>query len=105
MFVGSHVELSRSTAVYSYVHKDETAVEGTRWEIGRQPVNRNQPKDWADILTSAKAGDFGTIPPDVVVRSYPNLCRIAKDHMSAQAVVKSVDVLWGKTGCGKFYCD
>jgi len=101
MFPGSHVELSRSAAVYAYVHKDETAVEGTRWELGVQPVNRNQPKDWHNILACAKAGDFGTIPPDVVVRSYPNLCRIALHNMLAEAVVKSIDVLYGSTGCGK----
>lgn len=101
LFVGSHVELSRSSAVYQYVHKDETAVEGTRWELGLPPVNRNKSKDWDDIWSKAKAGDIGAIPADIRVRSYPNLCRIGKDFMVAEPVVKSVFVLWGQTGCGK----
>jgi len=101
MFVGSHVEFSRSASVYAYVHKDDTSVEGTRWELGTKPVNRASGKDWDHIWTSAATGDLLSIPADIRVRCYPSLCRIGKDLMRPEAVEKSVFVLHGQTGCGK----
>jgi len=51
-----HWELSRSAAAEDYVHKDDTAVVGTRFELGNKLLKRNDPKDWSAILASAKRG-------------------------------------------------
>jgi hypothetical protein len=37
---GLHLEPSRSTAVYSYVNKEQTRVPGTQFELGERPINR-----------------------------------------------------------------
>ena len=60
-----HWEATRSAAADDYVHKDATAVAGTRFEIGAKSFRRNSPTDWEDVRQCAKAGDFDSIPADV----------------------------------------
>lgn len=97
----SHCERSRSAAAMDYVWKEDTRVQGTQFELGRLPLNRNSAKDWDSILDSAKTGDLAAIPSDVVIRCYGNLKRIRVDHMEPSAQVREVYVFWGTTGTGK----
>lgn len=96
-----HAELSRSAAAESYVWKDETAVEGTRFELGQRKIKRNSQVDWDIIRDSATAGRLVDIPADIYVRYYGNLRRIATDHLAPDAMVREVQVYWGATGTGK----
>lgn len=76
-------------------------MEGTQFELGKRPFQRNSKRDWDDVLKAAKAGDFDNIPSDIVVRNYGSLKRIAADHMVADGIEKEVFVYWGKTATGK----
>lgn len=96
-----HAEPTRSAAADEYVHKDDTAVEGTRFELGTKPLKRNSSKDWDAIKDSAKKGRLDDIPGDVYVRCYSQLRRIAVDNAQPIAVEREVIVLWGPTGVGK----
>lgn len=97
----SHWEPTRSSAACGYVVKSETAVDGTRFEYGKRPINRADSKDWDQILADAKSGRLDEIPSDVVVRYYNSLRRIATDHLRAVPVERRVLVFWGATGTGK----
>ena len=96
-----HCERSRSKAASDYVWKEETRVQGTQFELGNIPFQRNNPKDWDSVLNSAKAGNFSDIPSDILIRCYANLKRIRVDHMVPTAQVREVFVFWGRTGSGK----
>jgi len=96
-----HVEITRSEAANDYVFKDETAVVGTRFELGSKPRNRSESKDWDAIKNEAKNGMLDNIPSDVYIRCYHSLKRIACDHMAPEAIVREVFVYWGPTGTGK----
>lgn len=96
-----HAEPSRSTAAEDYVFKQDTAVEGTRFELGSKPLNRNSSKDWAAIKDSAKRGALDDIPADVYCRNYHTLKRIATDHLQPVGIERTVKVFWGPTGTGK----
>lgn len=98
---GIHGELSRSEAANEYVWKDDTAVEGTRFELGACPFRRNEKKDWEAIWENAKSGDLAKIPADTRVVSYRTLRAIASDHSKCVGMVRSVKVFWGSTGTGK----
>lgn len=65
-----HWEATRSKAADDYVHKDLTAVEGTRFELGSKAFRRNEPTDWDRVRALAITGDYGEIPSDVFVRYY-----------------------------------
>ena len=65
-----HAELSRSSAADEYVWKEDTAVAGTRFELGERAIKRNSNSDWDAIWESAKRGKFEEIPSDVRIRSY-----------------------------------
>jgi len=98
---GIHVEPTRSAAAIDYVWKELTRVQGTQFEYGTQPVNRNQSKDWDRIREYAKSGQLDLIPADIYVRSYISLKRIAVDNCQPVAIERSVFVFWGITGSGK----
>lgn len=97
----AHVELSRSKAANEYVHKDDTAVEGTRFELGELPFRRNVGTDWEAIKRKAQTGKLNDIDADVYVRNYSSLKRIALDNMAPQPGERQVVVYWGPTGTGK----
>lgn len=96
-----HAEVTRSSAANDYVWKDETAISGTRFELGSLPINRGGDKDWAEIKCAAQCGRLDDIPADVFVRNYNSLKRIAQDYLKPLAQERSVNVYWGKTGVGK----
>lgn len=97
----AHIELSRSAAANEYVHKDETAIDDTRFELGELPFKRNDATDWARIKEQAQAGRLNDIDADIYVRNYSSLKRIALDNMAPQPGERSVTVFWGPTGTGK----
>lgn len=96
-----HAEPSRSTAADAYVHKDETAVDGTRFELGSPAIRRGDTTDWEAIRNYAKRGQLDDIPGDVYCRYYGNLKRIATDHLSPNPIVREIIVYWGPTRTGK----
>lgn len=96
-----HAEYAVSTAALGYVWKEDTRVEGTQFELGSLPINRNSKKDWDAIRKSAQDGDFTSIPSDVFIRSYGNLKRIHVDSLKPTPQEKEVYVFWGRTGSGK----
>lgn len=96
-----HAEATRSQAAEAYVWKDETAIAGTRFELGTPSLKRNSPKDWDLIVQYARQGDFERIPGDVLVRSYGNLKKIRVDSLQPESIVREVSVYWGRSGAGK----
>lgn len=96
-----HAESTRSSAANAYVWKDETAVAGTRFELGSLPVQRSNSHDWEAIRGAATSGQLDDIPGDIFVRYYGNLRRIAVDHSAPIAIERKVFVFWGPTGVGK----
>lgn len=100
-FGAVHGELTRSDAAAEYVWKDDTAVDGTRFEYGCKPFRRNSATDWESVWTAAIAGDLSAIPASVRVVSYRTLRTIAADHSIAVPIVRTCHVFWGTTGTGK----
>lgn len=97
----AHIERTNSAAAEDYVWKDETHVEGTRFELGKKAINRNSEKDWDLIVNNARSGNFQDIPGDVLVRCYGNIKKIRVDSLVPESSEKEVFVYWGKTGAGK----
>lgn len=100
-FGAVHGELSRSTAADEYVWKEDTAVTGTRFELGRKPIKRNSKTDWQSVFDMARRAEFEQIPPDVQVRHFGQLQRIAAHYAKPGAVERQCHVYWGRTGLGK----
>lgn len=96
-----HAELTRSEAADEYVFKDDTFVEGTRFELGKKSLKRSCAKDWDLIRSQAESGNFSEIPSDVYIRSYSSLKKIFVDNVKPVATEKEVFVFWGRTGSGK----
>jgi len=96
-----HWELTRSSAAEQYVHKEATAVAGTRFELGSKPFKRNSNHDWDEIKQLAKSGDLEAIPSDIYIRYYSSLTKIAATYAIPLALERDVFVFWGKTGTGK----
>lgn len=57
-FGNVHAELSRSSAATAYCQKEETAIEGTQFELGAKPFQRNAKVEWESVWTAAKSGDL-----------------------------------------------
>lgn len=96
-----HIEPTRSSAAIEYVWKELTRIGGTQFELGERPISRSSDRDWCAIRELAKGGRLEDIPPDIYVRCYNQLRRIATDHMVAVGIVRQVEVFWGITGSGK----
>lgn len=101
VFGNFHAELSRSSAANSYCQKEETAIAGTQFEYGTKPFSRNVKKEWNSIWTSAKSGDYESIPASVRVINYRTLRAITSDHIRCVGMERECFVFWGKTGTGK----
>ena len=97
----THAELTRSSKAREYVHKDQTAVANTRFELGRRTVRRNSATDWAQVRRDAISGKIDDIEPDIFVRHYNALRRIRSDYARPSPIEKRVVVYWGATGTGK----
>jgi len=63
-----HIEPIRSDAAYDYVWKEDTAVTGTRFELGKKPFVRGRATDWEAVRESAQAGTLMDVPADIYVR-------------------------------------
>ena len=100
-----HAEPSRSTAAETYVHKDDTAIAGTRFSIGQKPFNRNSKTDWSLAKEKAKLGELENVPPDVYIKYYRTLKTIAMDHMTKPTDLPCVAGIWihGPPGVGKSF--
>lgn len=96
-----HFELSRSSAANEYVWKDDTAVEGTRFELGTRPIDRSCATDWESIWNSAQSGDLLAIEASIRVRSYRTLRAIEADFAKPLGMERTCSVFWGPTGTGK----
>lgn len=96
-----HYELSRSSAAADYVWKQETSVDGTRFELGVKPIQRNCKIEWESVWNAAKLGKLEDIPANVRVSSYRALRTIASDYSKTQPLDRECYVFWGPTGTGK----
>jgi hypothetical protein len=96
-----HAEPSRSPAAEAYVWKEDTAVTGTKFELGSKPFRRNSREDWDHILRNARCGDLDSIPSDVFIRHYSALKKIAVENSTPTGIIREVHVFWGETNCGK----
>lgn len=96
-----HVELSRSKALEDYVWKEDTAVVGTRFELGELAFKRNSKRDWQQIWDAAKSGAVEDIEVAARVQHYRTIKQIAADHLRPVAIERTVHVFWGATGTGK----
>lgn len=97
----AHCEPTVSSTAQEYVWKDDTAVENTRFELGKLPVNRNSDKDWENIWKDAREGNIEAIPADIRVRCYNSLKKIEKDYMRPDPIERVCRVYHGITGMGK----
>lgn len=96
-----HCELTKSAAAESYVWKDDTAVEGTRFEFGAKLLKRNSKRDWQAIWDAAKDGEVEKIEVAARVQHYRTIRQISADFAKPIAVERTVHVFWGVTGSGK----
>lgn len=96
-----HAEATRSEAAESYVWKEETRVEGTQFELGSKPIQRNDERDWDKIRELAKQDKMDEIPSDIYIKCYSSLKRIAAEHSTPEGIDRKVYVFCGKTGTGK----
>jgi len=98
-----HAEPSRSDAAESYVFKDDTAVAGTRFELGQKAFNRASKTDWDAAKLAAQQGRLDDCPPDVYIKYYRTLKAIAMDNMIKPADMPGVTGIWihGPPGTGK----
>lgn len=99
----AHAELSRSEAARAYCQKEDTAVAGTRFELGNYPFRRNEKTDWEKVKKLAMENRLLEIDGDVFVRYYSGLKRIAKDYMASVDDLDDVCGVWlyGPPGVGK----
>ena len=89
--------------VITYVTKEDTRVCGPYVE-GARPVRRNSATDWDRVRDAARAGDFDSIPSNILVSHYSNLKAINKDHVSDNLYFHhTVRGIWlhGGSGLGK----
>lgn len=101
VFGSFHCEPTKSKAANDYCNKDDTGIQGTRFELGRKSIKRANSDDWERVLTHAKGGEFNLIPADILIRNYNSLKRIHVDNVKPVAQEKEVFVFWGRTGSGK----
>lgn len=100
-FGNVHAELTRSSAATLYCQKEETAVEGTQFEYGAKPFQRNAKVEWESVWSAAQSGDLARIPANVRVVNYRTIRAISSDYSRATGMERECMVFWGKTGTGK----
>lgn len=98
-----HAEPSKSAAAGQYVWKEETAVAGTRFELGTLPLSRGRTADWQRVWEFAANSDLMSIPADIRIRYYNTIKRIGKDYMQPVGELEDVCGVWiyGAPGVGK----
>lgn len=103
LFGPFHCELTRSEYAEKYCFKEDTAVIGTRFELGTKVLNRNSKEFWAEVKEKAKTGQIDEIDDGVYIQYYSTLKRIAKDNMPKPDDLADVCGEWwyGPPGVGK----
>lgn len=96
-----HAELSRSDAASDYVWKEDTRVQGTQFEFGAKPIQRNSSHDWQEIWLAAQEGRLEAIPASIRVQSYRTIRAIGADFAKPLGMERTCVVFWGRTGTGK----
>lgn len=98
-----HAEPSRSQAAEEYVWKEDTAVPGTRFELGGKQLNRNSREFWDSQLQLARRGNIKDCEPDIQLRYYSTLKRIAADAKEDAVDLTAPCGIWivGPPGVGK----
>lgn len=98
-----HWEPSRSEAAEQYVWKEDTAIANTRFELGAKKLNRNSREFWSEQFELAKRGDLKNIEPDVAIKYYSTLKKIAFDYSKPPEPLNAVCGIWiwGPPGVGK----
>lgn len=99
-----HWEPTRSDAAEDYVWKEESSVEGTKFEFGKKAFKRNSKVDWAVQIKLARAGQFEDMDPGVLFRNYTSAKRLYNDTIIASKRDNiCVNYYYGRTGTGKTY--
>jgi len=101
VFGAFHAEPTRSSAAVDYVWKDETYVNGTRFELGKVPFQRNNAEHWEEVWHNAVQGNLMEIPADIRVQNYRTLRAITADFALPVGMERTCLVFWGRTGTGK----
>lgn len=101
IFGDIHAELTKCDGANSYVWKDDTAIPGTRFELGIKPFNRSSETDWERVYDAARRGAFDEIPASLRVVHYRTFCQIFADHVRPVAMERVCTVYWGASGVGK----
>lgn len=96
-----HAELTRGEEAEAYVWKEDTAVAGTRFQLGQKPFQRDSEQDWERVWELASTDRLLEVPASIRVPHYRTLRTITQDYLQPVAQVKSVYVFWGRTGTGK----
>nr|WAE42518.1 MAG: replication associated protein [Cressdnaviricota sp.] len=93
---------TRSNKIDNYVWKDETCVDGSKFELGKKPHKQNSKRDWQAVWDLAAAGRVEEIEAGIRINHYRTLNDIATDHepLFLRPEVRTV-VFWGPTGTGK----
>lgn len=99
----AHIEPARSKKARDYVWKDDTAVAGTRFELGQQSFNPASGTDWDRVWDLGKRGNFDEIPASIRLRHYTTLKKIRTDHQPKPDDLDTVCGTWiyGEAGNGK----
>jgi len=102
---GCHLVIARGTPEQN---KDYCSKGGDYVEFGTQPKSRKQlggdeADRWARAWDAAKLGDIEAIDPDIRLRYYSGLKRIAQDYLPRVEPILDVCGIWvhGESGCGK----
>lgn len=96
-----HFELTRSQACEDYVWKEDTRIQGTQFELGVRPMQRNKSADWDQVWLAASEGRIHDVPADIRVRSYFALRAISAAFVVPVGMQRVAYVYWGATGTGK----
>lgn len=96
-----HAEVTRSEAAETYVWKDDTYIDGTRFELGNKPFKRNSKRDWEQIWDSCKRGRTDQLDPSLLFYHYRTVKSIITDYSRPMPVVRECKVFWGRSGLGK----
>lgn len=97
----AHCELTRSIAADAYVWKDDTYIDGTRFELGAKPIRRNSKPDSDSVWELARQGELLAIESSIRIQHYRTLRTIRADYSDPVAYERKVVVYHGPTGTGK----